>query len=101
MSTSKEARITQVVPDPSAKSPAFGTLKANSRARDEALDFLESHRGESNAALYLDKVYVAQLKRKIDRRFLPFGFVVITFNIIDKVLLNVRAFAPSSCILSV
>ena len=91
MSISKEPEVKQTVHSPSMESSEFMTSKADLKARDEALDFLEKYRDESSVALGFDKTYMSRLKRKIDWRFLPFGFVVITFNIIDKTLLNVGA----------
>ncbi|KAI9708034.1 MAG: hypothetical protein M1820_004238 [Bogoriella megaspora] len=88
MSISKDPGVLHIANSPPPESPEFGTLNVSSKARDEALDFLEKYRDESSAALGFDKVYMARLRRKIDWRFLPFGFIAITFNIIDKVLLN-------------
>ncbi|KAL9071893.1 MAG: hypothetical protein Q9157_005299 [Trypethelium eluteriae] len=88
MSTFKDPQKLHILHNPPSEPPTLGALNINSKARDEALDFLENHRDESSAALAFDEAYMAQLKWKIDWRFLPLGFVVITFNIIDKVLLN-------------
>ncbi|KAL9090731.1 MAG: hypothetical protein Q9165_005219 [Trypethelium subeluteriae] len=88
MADSKESQTSQILHSPSSEPPRLGVFNIDSRARDEALDFLESHRDEYGAALASDKAYIAQLKWKIDWRFIPFGFVVMAFNILDKVLLN-------------
>jgi hypothetical protein len=95
MTLSKGPEVEEAISSPSVTPPDIGSIQFDSRARDEALDFLEKHRDESNVALGFDPVYVAKVKRKIDWRFIPFGFCAITFNIIDKVLLNVSD--PHSC----
>lgn len=60
-----------------------------SKAHDEALDFLEKHRNDVNARIGLDDTYMRKLRRKIDYHILPFMLLVYILNFIDKTILNV------------
>lgn len=72
-----------------ARSAESANIAFQSKAHDEALDFLEQHRHEVDIALGFDQSYIRRLKRKLDFYIIPFLLVVYTFNFIDKVLLNV------------
>ncbi|KAI9696882.1 MAG: hypothetical protein M1820_007957 [Bogoriella megaspora] len=59
-----------------------------SKAHDEALDFLKQHRDDFRVELGFDPDYIKRLKRKLDLYILPFMLVVYMFNFLDKILLN-------------
>ena len=81
------------VPDSALEDSAEATNAAlQSKAHDEALDFLEQHRDAVNVALGFDKAYLRRLRRKLDFYIIPFMMVVYTFNFIDKILLNVSVY---------
>lgn len=54
---------------------------------DEALDFLKAHGIEGNFAH--DASRMKTLRRRIDRRVIPFLLLAYLMNYLDKILLNV------------
>ena len=74
------------VPESSASSYIDG-IRTDTRARDDALGFLEQHELESNAALGFDVAYMRRLRRKIDFFVIPLLLCYI-MNFLDKILLN-------------
>lgn len=59
------------------KQPTIETLD-----RDDAVVYLEGHNAHANVDL-------AALRRKIDRRLLPYMFCCYVLQFLDKVMLNV------------
>lgn len=84
MSSGKEQNIEE-----SPASPSAYWTTPNGRARDDALDYLEKHKDDTNASLGLDPVYMRRLRRKIDFYVIPFLLLCYIMNFLDKILLNV------------
>lgn len=77
----EEKQATTATPEDVTLSDSSDSLK------DEALDYLHHHAVAQT--FHQDPVRMAKLRRKIDRRIIPFLFCAYLVNYLDKVIINV------------
>ncbi|KAL1296906.1 hypothetical protein AAFC00_004518 [Neodothiora populina] len=83
MSVDKERHVSE---SPSLQGGDWPAI--NDRTKDDALDYLQQHKNEINAALSHDAVYMKRLRRKIDIYVISFLTFCYIMNFLDKILLN-------------
>lgn len=68
------------------KAPEVEARPLDASRADEAFKYLETHSDQD-----VDGVNLTALRRKIDKRIIPFMFCCYTLQFLDKVMLNVCA----------
>ncbi|KAF3013722.1 hypothetical protein E8E14_005767 [Neopestalotiopsis sp. 37M] len=62
--------------------------EVSSQRKDDALEFLDQHKGEAPAEYSSNSSLTRALRKRIDLRLMPFLCACYTLNFVDKVLLN-------------